>query len=981
MPDTQPPLSFVPWLRRGAATQITTTPTDGRATVQARVELSGSGAGPVVAERSVELKGPGDIVGFDVRAVVRTWPPANTFEAEPNLFPAIELAAPDLPWRYTPGAPDGPGRLQPWLTLIVASETGETSEIVSRHPPSRTKPLPSAVVAISALSRLSQAAAWAHVHLVGAPEDVGTIAREDSSRAVSRLLCPRRLKPRTIYHALLVPTYDVGRRAGLGQDTQGILATARAWEDDPAETELPIYYEWRFGTGDAADFEQLARKLEPRPLPPSVGTRPMDISAPGAGLPSGSPSQLPLPGALERLDAEPVVPPAATDPFVVALRERLNALTDLIQTGTGDPVVAPPLYGRWYAAQERTAADAGPDWFRDLNSDPRWRVAAGLGTLVVQKNDRALMAAAWARAPQLKIANEILLQALVARAGAGRLHARHFTATRALPQGASERVLQLAGGALSRVRAGGKTVRAVVRDSAVGDEIFDRAWRVLVRPRSPLGRKQVRGQTVFESISSRLNRGAVLAAFPPELLQNTATIVTIGNLLAPASARGAYMKAYEKLSRETSLVPMILLVGSLLPDDGKAYYDDEPWKQMLQEAQSGNAPKPEAAAAVVGAIPAWSKFEPVEYIGKDTKDPRSGSEMKDADFRDAVSVLLDGLGSRPKTAQKPPAIDLDALRETVLAALDPNETIPAGALPRVGIAPELGWAPHDPLEPLLVRPSFEQPMYEPLRELGHEWLLPGLSAVPTDTVSLVRTNQAFVEAYMLGLNQEVNRELLWNEYPTDQRHTFFRQFWDTAGHASPVGTVVHPDELRDIRRIHEWTGTLGSHSARAGLASQTVLLLRSELLRRYPNALVYATRANPSTGPLTGSPEVHPVFSGTLPPDVSFFGFELSRAQLEETDSTTGAIWYFVVQEQPSEPKFGLDSSASGSTGSWDDLSWDHVQSDNYIDLEQPFNGSPSFPGSPAWNWDVTDASQIAWITYQKPVRFAVPATQLLEGL
>ena len=33
------------------------------------------------------------------------------------------------------------------------------------------------------------------------------------------------------------------------------------------------------------------------------------------------------------------------------------------------------------------------------------------------------------------------------------------------------------------------------------------------------------------------------------------------------------------------------------------------------------------------------------------------------------------------------------------------------------------------------------------------------------TVSLLLTNQRFVEAYMVGLNHEMARELLWNQLP------------------------------------------------------------------------------------------------------------------------------------------------------------------------------------------------------------------------
>ena len=38
---------------------------------------------------------------------------------------------------------------------------------------------------------------------------------------------------------------------------------------------------------------------------------------------------------------------------------------------------------------------------------------------------------------------------------------------------------------------------------------------------------------------------------------------------------------------------------------------------------------------------------------------------------------------------------------------------------------------------------------------------------------------------MAGLNHEMARELLWRGYPTDQRGTVFRRFWDRAGAVPP----------------------------------------------------------------------------------------------------------------------------------------------------------------------------------------------------
>ncbi len=98
----------------------------------------------------------------------------------------------------------------------------------------------------------------------------------------------------------------------------------------------------------------------------------------------------------------------------------------------------------------------------------------------------------------------------------------------------------------------------------------------------------------------------------------------------------------------------------------------------------------------------------------------------------------------------------------------------------------------------------------------------------------LQTNRRFVEAYMVGLNFEMGRELLWRGFPTDQRGTCFDRFWDTRG-AAP--------SRADVKPLHEWgEGVLGAGQVPPA-RDQFVMLLRSELLRRYPSAVIYAIKA------------------------------------------------------------------------------------------------------------------------------------------
>src|SRR5438094_1655739 len=155
-------------------------------------------------------------------------------------------------------------------------------------------------------------------------------------------------------------------------------------------------------------------------------------------------------------------------------------------------------------------------------------------------------------------------------------------------------------------------------------------------------------------------------------------------------------------------------------------------------------------------------------------------------------------------------------------------------------------------------PVLDVPMYEPLKKLSAELFLPNINLISENSITLLQTNEPFIEAYMAGLNHEFARELLWREYPTDQRGSYFRQFWDVSSffNTENLDDAALKEKLRDIARLDHWllTTKLGTHNNRvmsSGGAATVVLVIRGELLKRYPNAVIYAHRA---AWQLTGGP-------------------------------------------------------------------------------------------------------------------------------
>ena len=88
--------SFLPWLRQGVANAIAAPPAGPRASIQVDLQLA---ANPVVAgpqltapiTQSIELYGPGDIIGVDSRVIVRTEPRQFVTNFESNYLAACDL--------------------------------------------------------------------------------------------------------------------------------------------------------------------------------------------------------------------------------------------------------------------------------------------------------------------------------------------------------------------------------------------------------------------------------------------------------------------------------------------------------------------------------------------------------------------------------------------------------------------------------------------------------------------------------------------------------------------------------------------------------------------------------------------------------------------------------------------------------------------------------------------------------------------------
>ena len=322
-------------------------------------------------------------------------------------------------------------------------------------------------------------------------------------------------------------------------------------------------------------------------------------------------------------------------------------------------------------------------------------------------------------------------------------------------------------------------------------------------------------------------------------------------------------------------------------------------------------------------------------------------------FRTALSELTT-LRRRPLPTPTPlRRLDLPSLSSKLLQGLRPEITLVQGIRDRHPILVEgFPWRNPDPLERILAAPEFPQPMATPLGDLSAEWILPGLSQLPPNTVAALLPNRAFIESYMVGLNHEMTRELLFNQYPVDQRNTYFVQFWDSRGY---VPGSADPDAgrgtegLKDIKPIRTWGASqLGANTRRVPAGEQLVLVIRGDLIRRYSNVIVYAERGTGSPRQPDPTQQRYPAFQGRLGSDLAFFGFDLGR-----TEARSNPGWFFILQESATAIRFGMTAA----------------------DAPPGYAHPADFPGAAG---AASTAAQVAIRSFKPPVRVAVHASELI---
>ena len=1039
-------LRFLPWLRRGLARSIAAGTAESSATIAFSLKVGGE---PV--QQSLRMRGPGDVVGIDPGQIIRVEPRPGTLDFEPNYFPAVEFATPDLPWMFTPTAPDAKNRLLPWLTLVTVSEALATIETRANLP------LPVLTVPLSELPPdLNEVWAWAHVQTTSTYKHGGlSQALNDAPETfISRVLSPRNLKPDTGYLACLVPTYKAGLLAGIDLPVASDTGQTLAWSSsDSGSIELPVYYSWSFRTGPAGDFETLVTRLVPRELDETVGRSELDITELvdiGILLPADMPDTtcffgaLVSPTAMLETESEPKPPPVPHTPptrppvdppridEVDPVREALYGFLtpEVGEPGEGpydyrvdDPVVTPAIYGREQLTGEPLPAP-GPDrpvflepeepiWYSVVNTLPRTRGAAGLGVRIVRRHQEDFMAQAWSEVTALRAINQTLQQATYASLIANRWQARVAVL------GAGE-ALQVTRSAHARILpASGKTIWGQVRAADVPTGVISMDFQRMVRTGGVVhhalllatGSSFIQHELRQIAVTNPSHLMGLSAHTLPVGAQWTVTSTpegvgtTVGGYTGPFSgAVGHLADQLDTLltggisTTERPEVTDVVLRTNQLASDHVNLVD------ALAERGYPLTPEMQATRNAAGTL-VQTTSQYVNQVNKGTLPAPAQVRT----IRSQAQTLYDALNNWTKAGGEitlPPGnpvegsvATLEPIAAALQTALTPTQTISTYLQSRITLT-NRAWGSRPIPSRFTAEPVFDDALYRYVCELSAEYMLPGIGDIPQNTVGLVEANGEFVEAVLIGTNHEMSREMRWREYPADLSGTWFKRFWSDT--QDDIGAIGGPD----------WAGnnTLGENLIGQLSDASLVLLIKGDVLRRYPNLAVYALPATVTTLPdengtlrrirVRQEPEAphFPVFSGELTSGVKFFGFDgldyadvLGDATPENTSTNGG--YFFALQEQPTEPRFGLNeydpdtTYTAKSLANWSDLSWGHFMTDTdpdspaYLPISGKFSRVTLPDSAEADAQDSTwgsHAAEMARIVLQRPVRMLVHASAML---
>jgi len=1037
-----------------------------RPEIQVNVKMEASKEGNSTTRdvtKTVKVQGPGDVLGINSQSVIRAHPKRGVRNFETNNLAYLEFYEEDLPWRFTPAKPVGQ-KLRPWLYLVLLRE----NEFEKSNGGTPTPFINIDTEALSKVfCNERDTYALAHVHVLedlginngNASSQLSSKLAKDPDLALSRVLSPRKLEftnpdpsldyDPNVYHGFLIPAFETGRLAGLGLDTKDIPAQQSSWTKAKIQNgtnpgTYPYYYTWSFRVDSGGDFETLAELLTARELPEDIGKREMDMSDMGYGIkPIGDDAIGYVEGAMRHPDYVTAPWPVSDTQLKDQLLEILNLSANLQDTfdtfndsifyspaAQQDPIVVPPTYGQWHNGL-RILNGNSQNWIHKLNLHPSNRAAAGLGVQVVQKYQEKFMEIAWEQIGEINEANQKIRESELMK-----------RTTKAL---AVKKVFKL--DQFDLINAAGKsfemlkfddsgTIKKLLKSSTVPTAVKSGTFLKVANNFTPTVLMSKDGKDGAQKIlSTEFLKNLNLPDDDPKKI-SAAPKKKEPSMFLPAAVT---MQAINTILENQKKSFMEDLTDGILAVNKVPFSTSEVIAKMSPEILAEQKERAEDILnniAQNGVKQGGSHHLEITIEAK-TFEERISEEFNQASYGSHKKILFkkgeevsqiillnhslvienrnvykttfnNKFVVEPQPGIFKAKIFKKPVRKLLPTDLDVRIRSRLNPFPNFDrkLASFFAQNRANNNKPIMAYPRFPIPMYDYLKEISPDYIIPNVSDIEPNTITLMETNREFIESFLMGMNHEFSRELLWREFPTDMRGSYFRHFWeydnDPDAEIQPgenvedyVDRIIEDQNLRsDIKEIHKWNKPLGKNEAKPG--PDLVLLVKGDLLRKYPNTLVYAHKAKYPGNSLTADrvlddsvPVMWPIVTGKLEPDVYFFGFELSQEEANGNRSDLNEPgWFFVLRERPGQISFGLDDLGNESLNmtpdNWDSVTWEHL---TWNPNQQPkalkvtganitLNNSGNGPRAATWG---ASSSDMAYILYQSPILFARHASTMLN--